>query len=188
MTLATSAPSFDIEALYRWFEALPPDQRELVLEHPAIKYRLGATCQLTARQLEADALLDSAATHVMLWGGSRSGKTYLLVRKTVARALRARRQPSSDRPAPVQSRAAVDLARHASQSDGDVIPWRGGQAGQSLMVLGTTERLAAVVRRPRRKERTEKVLGNEYATILLNECELIRLSEASRPVVRYGTH
>lgn len=39
--------------------------------------------RLHAKQLEAQAVLAGDATHLMLFGGSRSGKTFLLVRNVV---------------------------------------------------------------------------------------------------------
>ena len=45
--------------------------------------------QLTARQQEAQRILSGDATHLMLFGGSRSGKTFLLTRNVVMRALKA---------------------------------------------------------------------------------------------------
>ena len=44
---------------------------------------------LTAKQRDAQDVLASEATHLMLFGGSRSGKTFLLVRNIVMRALKA---------------------------------------------------------------------------------------------------
>src|SRR3990167_5036939 len=44
---------------------------------------------LTAKQQEAQKLLSGPATHLLLAGGSRSGKTALLVRNIVLRALKA---------------------------------------------------------------------------------------------------
>ena len=43
--------------------------------------------KLTARQELAQAILAGQATHCMLFGGSRSGKTFLLVRSIVLRAI-----------------------------------------------------------------------------------------------------
>src|SRR6266567_537989 len=43
--------------------------------------------KLTERQVAANRLLGSPAKHVMLYGGSRSGKTFLIVRAIVMRAL-----------------------------------------------------------------------------------------------------
>lgn len=45
---------------------------------------------LTAKQVEANQLLASPATHVMLRGGSRSGKTFLMMRAICIRAMKAR--------------------------------------------------------------------------------------------------
>jgi hypothetical protein len=74
-------------ALEAQLDALPPEKRKALAEVPDIKQRIGATCALTPRQVEADALLDGPAAHVMLFGGSRSGKTFLIMRKIVGRAL-----------------------------------------------------------------------------------------------------
>jgi predicted phage terminase large subunit-like protein len=56
---------------------------------PLLKATIGATAKLTTKQLEADALLDGPCRHILLVGGSRSGKTWAIVRKLVQRALTA---------------------------------------------------------------------------------------------------
>ena len=43
----------------------------------------------TAKQLMAQAVLAGKATHNMLYGGSRSGKTFLHIRNMITRALKA---------------------------------------------------------------------------------------------------
>ena len=48
-----------------------------------------AEFKLTAKQEEAQEVLAGSATHGMLFGGSRSGKTFLLVRNVILRALKA---------------------------------------------------------------------------------------------------
>lgn len=45
--------------------------------------------KFTAKQEAAQCILAGSATHIMLFGGSRSGKTFLLVRNVVMRALKA---------------------------------------------------------------------------------------------------
>ena len=45
--------------------------------------------KLTKRQEQAQEVLAGDATHCMLFGGSRSGKTFLLVRNVCMRALKA---------------------------------------------------------------------------------------------------
>jgi len=46
------------------------------------------TCKKTAKQHEAIALLQGDARHVMLYGGSRSGKTFILLYALIVRALK----------------------------------------------------------------------------------------------------
>jgi hypothetical protein len=45
--------------------------------------------KLTERQAEGQEILNGPATHVMLAGGSRSGKTFQIIRKQVQRRLKA---------------------------------------------------------------------------------------------------
>src|SRR5687768_2840134 len=44
---------------------------------------------LTPKQIEANRLLGGPATHILLRGGSRSGKTFIIIRALVYRALMA---------------------------------------------------------------------------------------------------
>jgi predicted phage terminase large subunit-like protein len=180
----TLPANLDREALTARYEGLPADQRKALLEHPAVKVRLGATFVLTARQAEAEALLDGPATHVLLWGGSRSGKTALLVRKVVERGLRA---PGS--------RHLIARLRfnHVLQSIWhDTLPkvlrtsfpglecrphkdtWHWELPNGSELWSGGLDD----------KERTEKVLGNEYSTVLLNECSQIGLAARNTLMTR----
>jgi phage terminase large subunit-like protein len=142
---------------------------------------------LTAKQSEAQELLNGPAKHVMLAGGSRSGKTLLIVRKLIQRALKA---PGS---------------RHA------VLRFRFGHCKQSI-VHGTYPAVRKMcfpqipyaeneinhsdwfARLPGGseiwfgglddKERVEKILGNEYASIFLNECSQIPYSSRNMAVTR----
>lgn len=139
---------------------------------------------LTPRQIEANTLLGGDAKHILLRGGSRSGKTLLFVRAVVARALKAPR------------------SRHA------LLRFRFNAAKESL-ALDTYPRVMQLcwpeVRAPMNrtdwyatlpngsevwigglddKERTEKILGKEYATILLNECSQIPYASRNLAVTR----
>jgi phage terminase large subunit-like protein len=128
--------------------------------------------KLTPRQLEAEALLRSQR-HTLLVGGSRSGKTTLLVRAIAARALRADRSRHAIlRLHANAARASIaldtlpkvfrlcfpsePLKRHRSEGyfsleNGSEI-WIGGLGDQ---------------------DQVEKILGKEYATIFLNEVSQI---------------
>jgi predicted phage terminase large subunit-like protein len=87
--LAGLAPEARAEALAR----LPAQQAQALVAAitavPLLKASIGATAKLTERQVEADALLDGPCRHILLVGGSRSGKTWAIVRKLVQRALTA---------------------------------------------------------------------------------------------------
>ena len=145
------------------------------------------TFKLTAKQEQANALLAGQSTHVMLFGGSRSGKTFLLTRAIVVRALKA---PGS---------------RHA------MLRFRLGHIKQSL-VMGTFPEVMALCfpgteyelnksdlyatidtrNGPSEiwfgglddKERVEKILGNEYSTIYLNEASQIPWNSRNMAVTR----
>ena len=77
----------DVSTLEKLTQGIPDEKLKQLADLPGIKARIGAKCDLTERQLEAQSLLRSDATHTMLFGGSRSGKTFLIVRDIVSRAL-----------------------------------------------------------------------------------------------------
>jgi predicted phage terminase large subunit-like protein len=140
--------------------------------------------KLTARQEKANELLASSATHIMLAGGSRSGKTFLILRAQVIRRLKA-----------PDSRGAVLRFRfgHVKQSViHDTFPkmmklcfpqvgyelnrsdWFAIFPNGSELWFGGLDD----------KERTEKILGSEYADIFLNECSQIPYSSRNMAVTR----
>lgn len=136
---------------------------------------------LTAKQVEAMGVLASGARHIMLFGGSRSGKTFLLCRAVAVRALKA---PES---------------RHA------ILRFRFNHVKQSV-VLDTWPKMMALCFPGVKytisktdwycefengsqvwfgglddKERAEKILGMEFVTIYLNECS--QIPQSSRDIV-----
>jgi len=129
--------------------------------------------KLTEKQGEAIEVFGSEATNILLYGGSRSTKTFTILRTVVWRAL------------------AVPKSRHA------VLRFRFNHVKASI-VHDTFPKLMSLcfpdcpfkldkqswfVEFPNGsqiwfgglddKERAEKILGNEYATIFLNECSQI---------------
>jgi len=129
--------------------------------------------KLTERQKEAQALLADDASHIMLFGGSRSGKTFLLIRNLVLRALKA---PNSRHAAlrfrfnSIKTSIILDtfpkvmqLAFPGVQYTMSRTDWYASfQNGSEIWFAGLDD-----------KERTEKILGMEFATIYLNECSQI---------------
>lgn len=131
------------------------------------------TATLTPRQREANRLLAGPARNIMLRGGSRSGKTFLLVRAIIQRAINA--------PA---SRHAIFRFRfnHAKTSIwADTMPkvlklcfptlrarfdktdfYLELPNGSQIWIAGLDD-----------KERVEKILGAEYVTLYFNESSQI---------------
>lgn len=141
-------------------------------------------CKRTVKQAEANELLAGPAQHVMLLGGSRSGKTFELVRGIVVRALKAAKSRHlitrfrfnhckqsivMDTFPKVMTLAFPDVRYELNKTD-----WFATLPGDAEIWFGGLDD----------KERTEKILGNEYATIFLNECSQIAWSARNTVVTR----
>ena len=146
---------------------------------------MGAKCDLTERQLQADALLESASAHCMLFGGSRSGKTFLILRKLVGRGLKcvSRHAVLRYRFNHLKASIIYDTLPKMMQlcypgavkgSKLDKSDWFYRLPNGSELWFGGLDD----------KERTEKILGQEYASIFLNECSQIPLSSRDMAVTR----
>lgn len=140
--------------------------------------------KLTSKQLQANELLAGDATHVMLFGGSRSGKTFLLVRAVCMRAIKA---PNS-RHAIVRFRfnavknsivfdtfpKVMGLCFPGVKYDLNKSDWFAKlENGSEIWFAGLDD-----------KERTEKILGMEFATIYPNECSQIPYGSIETAVTR----
>jgi len=131
------------------------------------------TFVMTAKQREAQVVCAGDATHVMLYGGSRSGKTLLHVRNSVLRALKAKNSRhliARFRFNQVKTSIAFDTFPRVMALCFPGVPaaisksdwfWKAPN-GSEIWFAGLDD-----------KERTEKVLGNEFSTLLLNECSQI---------------
>lgn len=139
---------------------------------------------LTAKQLQAQEVLASDAGHVMLFGGSRSGKTFLLMRNVVLRALKA---PNSRHAAlrfrfnAIKNSIVLDtfpkvmrLAFPGVKAELNKTDWFATLPNGSEIWFGGLDD----------KERTEKILGMEFATIYLNECSQIPYSSVGVAITR----
>lgn len=140
--------------------------------------------RLTAKQDEANALLAGPATHIMLAGGSRSGKTLLLVRAIVVRALKApgsrhailrfrfghvKQSIVHDTFPKVMKLCFPQVQYELNRSD-----WFATFPGGSEVWFGGLDD----------RERTEKILGTEFATIFLEECSQIPYNSRNMAVTR----
>lgn len=142
------------------------------------------TFKLTAKQDEAQAILAGTATHNCLFGGSRSGKTFLLVRNVV---LRSQKAP--------QSRHAIFRFRFNAIKASvimDTFPKVMALAFPGVMyTINKTDFFAEFSNGSQiwfagldDKERTEKILGMEFVTIYFNECSQIPLPSINVALTR----
>ncbi|HEY8879203.1 MAG TPA: phage terminase large subunit [Roseateles sp.] len=144
--------------------------------------------QLTARQLQAQAVLSGPATHCMLFGGSRSGKTFLHVRNIVFRALKA---PGSRhgifrfRALHVHESIVLDtfpkVMKLAFPGVNYTLHKGDGYAsfdnGSEIWFSGLDD-----------KERVEKVLGKEFSTVYFNECSQIPMGSVDIALTRLAQY
>lgn len=140
--------------------------------------------KLTAKQRAAQDIFTGDAKHILLVGGSRSGKTFLIVRNLVMRALKAPNSrhamfryrfnslkasvildtfPKVMRSAYPQAAFKLDKTDWYVEFENGAQLWFGGLDD---------------------KERTEKILGQEYATIALNECSQIPYASRNLAMTR----
>ncbi len=138
----------------------------------------------TDAQLEALKLLGGPAPYVLLFGGSRSGKTFILVYALLIRAMRA---PGS--------RHAI-LRLHANSVRQsillDTLPKVCRLAFPGLRLRES--RTDGLVRLPNRSEiwfagldegeRADKILGKEFATLYFNECSEIGYEAVNTALTR----
>lgn len=127
----------------------------------------------TAKQSEAIKLLAGAAKNIMLYGGSRSGKTFILCFAIAVRAAKeknsrhiilrknfnhAKRSIWLDTLPKVLNIAFPDIKPKPNKTD----YYMTLENGSEIWVGGLDD-----------ADRVEKILGNEYSTIYFNECSQI---------------
>lgn len=143
---------------------------------------------LTKKQNEAQIVLAGKAPYCMLFGGSRSGKTFLFTRNVIYRAIKA---PNSRHlmarfrlnhiinsivlgTFPEVMRKAFEGVKYTlNKKDLCVRLHISNNDESEIWFAGLDD-----------KERTEKILGNEYATIYLNECSQIPKSSKDLVITR----
>ena len=139
---------------------------------------------LTPKQQEAQELLNGPAKHILLAGGSRSGKTFLIVRKQVQRRLKA---PGSRgavlrfRLGHVKQSVVMDTFPAVMSKCFPGIPYDLNKSDLFAMFPGGAELWFGGLDD---KERTEKILGTEFADIFFNECSQIPYSSRNMAITR----
>lgn len=140
--------------------------------------------KLTPKQIEANNLLAGDSTHIMLFGGSRSGKTFILTRAVCMRAIKAPKSRHAivrfrfnavknsivlDTFPKVMSLCFPGVKYTLNKSD-----WYATlDNGSEIWFAGLDD-----------KERTEKILGMEFVTIYPNECSQIPYGSIETAITR----
>ncbi len=138
----------------------------------------------TSKQLQAQEIVAGDATHIMLFGGSRSGKTFLHVRNVIMRAIKAptsRHLIARFRFNHVKASIILDTFPKVMKLCFPQVSYEVNKTdwyaklpnGSEIWFAGLDD-----------KERTEKVLGLEFATIYLNECSQISWTSRELLVTR----
>lgn len=139
----------------------------------------------TLDQMKAIDLQSSTATHIMLYGGSRSGKTFINLRSIMIRAMahKSRHAVLRFRFNHVKQSVVYDtlpkvmdicfpgVDAHCKLDKSD---WFYQLPNGSEVWFGGLDD----------KERTEKILGQEYASIFLNECSQISWAARNMAITR----
>lgn len=139
---------------------------------------------LTPKQYEANEILAGPAKHILLRGGSRSGKTFLVCRALLIRALKA---PGSTH---AVLREHFNHLKHSVIYDTvptvaalcfpglplklDKTDWFHELPNGSRLIYGGLDD----------KERADKILGQEHSSIFLNEASQISYSARNKAVTR----
>ena len=137
---------------------------------------VSAEFKLTEKQHDAIDLFASPAMYVLLYGGSRSTKTFTIIRNIINRALLVRGSRHAVlrfRFSHVKNSVVYDTFPKVMELCFPGCPFKLNKSdwfvrfpnGSEIWFGGLDD-----------KERTEKILGNEYATIFLNECSQISYS------------
>lgn len=139
---------------------------------------------LNAGQQRAQPMLVGPATHQMLYGGSRSGKTLLHCRNIAARGLKApksrhailryrfnacKESVALDTFPAMMAKAFPEVDYEVNKSD-----WFARLRNDTEIWFGGLDD----------KDRVEKILGKEYATILLNEASQITYQARNTALTR----
>lgn len=139
---------------------------------------------LTERQSQAQEVLNGLATHVMLAGGSRSGKTFQIIRKQVQRRLKA---PGSRgavlrfRTGHVRQSIVLDTFPTVMQKCFPGIEYDLNKSDLFATFPGGSELWFSGLDD---KKRVEKILGKEYSDIFLNECSQIPYESRNFAITR----
>lgn len=129
-------------------------------------------------------MLAGPATHSMLFGGSRSGKTFLLTRNVIWRALKApdsRHAIFRFRMNHLKASVVMDTFPKVMKTAFPGVEYDLNKADMYVNMPGGSQVWFAGLDD---KERTEKILGMEFATVYFNECSQIPMQSVDTALTR----
>ncbi|MBX9745475.1 MAG: phage terminase large subunit [Hyphomonadaceae bacterium] len=128
---------------------------------------------LTPKQREARALFGSTALHNLLFGGSRSGKTFVILRTIVVRAIsasRSRHLIARQRAKHAKASIWLDTLPTVMRLCFPGLPFETNESDLRLILPNGAELWCGGLDD---KDRTDKILGTEFASIYINECSQV---------------
>jgi phage terminase large subunit-like protein len=140
--------------------------------------------KLTAKQEEAQRFCAGPASNVMLFGGSRSGKTFLHIRNVIMRALKA---PNSRhgvfrfRANHLKASIFLDTFPKCMRVMFPGVKWEPHTQDMYVTLGNGSEIWFAGLDD---KERTERILGMEFSTLYFNECSQIPYTSIATAMTR----
>lgn len=137
----------------------------------------------TERQKDAINLLAGPGRHVMIYGGSRSGKTFILCYALIVRAskCKSRHVILREKFNHVKTSIWLDTLPKVLGLCFPDLPVRWNKSDYFLTLPNGSEIWIAGLDT---KERTEKILGKEYSTMYFNECSQLTFESVSMALTR----
>lgn len=139
---------------------------------------------LTPKQVDANRLLGSASTHVLLRGGARSGKTFIITRGIVIRALKAnesRHGAFRQRFNHIKNSIILDTFPKVMRLCFPDVPYSINKTDWFVTFPNKSELWFGGLDD---KDRTEKILGQEFSTVYLNEASQISYASRNKLLTR----
>lgn len=137
----------------------------------------------TLKQKEAIKLLSSDAKNTMLYGGSRSGKTFIILYAIIVRASKclSRHLILREKFNHVKTSVWLDTLPKVFKICFPDLPYQENKSDYYITLPNGSEIWIGGLDS---KERTEKVLGKEYSTIFFNECSQLTFTSVEMAKTR----
>jgi phage terminase large subunit len=137
----------------------------------------------TLIQIKAIKLLASAVKHIMLYGGSRSGKTFIIVYAIVVRASKVKSRHIMLRKTfnSIKTSIWMDTLPKVMSLCFPDLPYTLDRSNYMMRLINGSEIWVAGLDDDKR---VEKILGKEYSTMFFNECSQLSYSAIQTALTR----